>query len=67
MDQISRVRWRKSSHSSVSGEQCVEVAHLGPGQVGVRDSKAPAAGALTLSRAAWRRLTEDVRAEHYNV
>lgn len=42
--------WRKSSHSGDSGD-CVEVAiEL---TVGVRDSKAPAAGQLTVSRQAW--------------
>ena len=34
------LRWRKSSHSSASG-QCVEVAYLGS-YVAVRDSKNPA-------------------------
>jgi len=41
--------WRESSYSSggTSGE-CVEVARLGA-VIGVRDSKAPGAGHLTLS------------------
>lgn len=66
MDQ-SRVRWRRSSRSSVSGEQCVEVADLGPGRIGVRDSKNPDVGSLNLSPAAWRRLTEGIRSAHYDV
>ncbi|MEU6177677.1 DUF397 domain-containing protein [Streptomyces coeruleorubidus] len=40
--------WRKSSYSGTSGGECVEVADLGPG-VGVRDSKMPEAGILTVS------------------
>ena len=41
--------WRKSSHTSdgTSG-QCVELAALGSA-VGIRDSKAPDAGHLTIS------------------
>ena len=50
--------WRKSSHSGGDGN-CVEVAI--DRTVGVRDSKAPTAGKLTVSRQAWsaalRRLT----------
>lgn len=48
--------WRKSSHSSggTSGE-CVELKDLGSA-VGVRDSKAPEAGYLALSPAAFAEL-----------
>lgn len=42
--------WRKSSHSGNEGD-CVEVAIART--VGVRDSKARAAGQLTVSRQAW--------------
>ncbi|MFD0691370.1 DUF397 domain-containing protein [Actinomadura fibrosa] len=41
--------WRKSSHSgSATDEACVEVARLVPG-VGIRDSKDPDGGRLSLS------------------
>jgi uncharacterized protein DUF397 len=42
--------WRKSTHSG-DDTNCVEVAI--ERTVGVRDSKAPAAGQLTLTRQAW--------------
>ncbi|MFC5752156.1 DUF397 domain-containing protein [Actinomadura rugatobispora] len=42
------IAWRKSSHSGVHNESdCVEVAVLARG-VGMRDSKAPQVGHLTL-------------------
>ncbi|SFN97347.1 protein of unknown function [Actinomadura madurae] len=43
--------WRKSTYSGGSSTQsdCVEVARISGG-VGVRDSKAPGAGHLLLSR-----------------
>lgn len=50
--------WRKStySHGANGGDDCVEVADLSSGRVGVRDSKNPDGGHLTFSRtelAAW--------------
>ncbi|MFF5262419.1 DUF397 domain-containing protein [Actinomadura viridis] len=41
--------WRKAGQSDTQGNACVEVAQL-PSGVGVRDSKAPDAGRLSLSR-----------------
>ncbi|HVV10181.1 DUF397 domain-containing protein [Amycolatopsis sp.] len=43
--------WRKSSHSG-GGNDCVEVAMFAE-HVGVRDSKNPDAGALSVSRRGW--------------
>ncbi|HCA86131.1 MAG TPA: DUF397 domain-containing protein [Streptomyces sp.] len=44
--------WFKSSHSSNEGGNCVEVA-VGPGFVGVRDSKNADGGSLAVSNAEW--------------
>lgn len=45
-------QWFKSSHSGGDGD-CVEVAWLGAGRVGVRDSKDPAGPALMFTPGAW--------------
>ncbi|MEV4252554.1 DUF397 domain-containing protein [Spirillospora sp. NPDC049652] len=50
--------WRKSSHSTAQGEECVEVAALPSQSVGVRDSKAPEGPPLSLTAADWRSLTQ---------
>uniref|UniRef100_UPI003753D7BF DUF397 domain-containing protein n=1 Tax=Actinomadura sp. SCN-SB TaxID=3373092 RepID=UPI003753D7BF len=43
------VQWRKSTHSGgVNDEHCVELGRLEQG-IGVRDSKDPEAGHLTLT------------------
>jgi hypothetical protein len=42
------MRWRKSSFSSVS--ECVEVAEMDDGQIGVRNSKQPDAGMVVFTR-----------------
>ncbi|SNT22041.1 protein of unknown function [Actinomadura meyerae] len=44
-----RPAWRKSSHSSSQGDDCVELAKLGD-FVGVRDSKNPHGPKLMVDR-----------------
>lgn len=45
----TRAPWRKSTHSGAHENECVEVAELSS-HIGIRDSKNPAAGHLTLTR-----------------
>ncbi|MCX4471128.1 hypothetical protein C5N14_20345 [Micromonospora sp. MW-13] len=45
-------KWRKSSRSSASGSNCVEVAEL-TDALAVRDSKDPEGPALLFDRDAW--------------
>ncbi|MEV6387765.1 DUF397 domain-containing protein [Nocardia xishanensis] len=56
---MSAADWFKSSHSSPS-QDCVEVAFLADGLVGVRDSKNPAGGALAFSPEEWAAFTTAV-------
>ncbi|MFD4559301.1 DUF397 domain-containing protein [Streptomyces sp. NPDC058469] len=47
-----RTTWRKSSHSSSNGGDCVEVAATASLRVAIRDSKAAPGGAVvTVNRA----------------
>jgi Domain of unknown function (DUF397) len=57
---LSRATWRKSSHSGGSGN-CVQVASLPPGAVGVRDSKDPGGPALVFTAQAWQAFTDQVK------
>lgn len=50
---MDRPTWRKSSHSSPQGGNCVEVADLNDGGRAVRDSKDPTGGHLMFTRAEW--------------
>ncbi|GAA1809754.1 DUF397 domain-containing protein [Actinomadura chokoriensis] len=57
-----KIQWRKSSHSGgVNDQHCVELGRLVPGVgIGVRDSKDPDAGHLTLSVAQFADLVEQI-------
>lgn len=52
-----RALWRTASYSGGVNSECVEVAPDG-GWVGVRDSKNPTAGQLTVGQSAWRAFIE---------
>lgn len=49
---MSRASWFKSSRSA-GGSECVEVAFLDEGLIGVRDSKNPMGPALAFTPAEW--------------
>ncbi|MGV9925196.1 DUF397 domain-containing protein [Nocardia rhamnosiphila] len=57
---LSGAAWFKSSRS-VSGKDCVEVAHLRSGLVGVRDSKNPTGPALVFGPGEWDTFTAGLR------
>ena len=61
LDDFSSAHWRKSSRSGGQSGQCVEVAEAS-GFVGVRDSKSPRAGHLTMDRGAFAELLIQVKA-----
>nr|WP_063062963.1 DUF397 domain-containing protein [Nocardia sienata] len=63
---LSGARWFKSSHSSGS-QECVEVAHLEAGMVGVRDSKNPAGSTLVYPAATWHDFTAALRSGLFTV
>lgn len=50
---LSSLQWLKSSYSSGTGGECVEVADNLPGTVPVRDSKNPQGPALVFPTRAW--------------
>jgi len=56
---LSKARWFKSSFSGGNNE-CVEVAHLDRGRVGVRESKNPTGGALVFTPSEWDAFTAGV-------
>ncbi|MBU6535766.1 DUF397 domain-containing protein [Streptomyces mayonensis] len=53
-----KLEWIKSSYSTSSGPDCVEVATPDESHVLVRDSKNPTGPRLTLAPAAWAAFLE---------
>ncbi|MFI2279595.1 DUF397 domain-containing protein [Nocardia beijingensis] len=59
---LSGANWFKSSHSE-SGSQCVEVAWLDSGMIGVRDSKNPTGPALVFAPGEWDAFTTGMQSD----
>ncbi|MGV9412808.1 DUF397 domain-containing protein [Nocardia sp. NPDC003693] len=67
MTHLSPIEWFKSSYSSSSGGECLEVAHVSGGGVAVRDSKLDKdSPVLTFEPAAWDAFTTSVRAGRFD-
>lgn len=47
--EVSKIVWRKSTRSTSTGGECIELAAL-PGGVGIRDSKDPDGPKLLVGR-----------------
>ena len=61
MDHLTRREtWRKSSYSSASSDNCIEVATAAHA-VAVRDSEDPSGPALAFTPAGWQAFTRRVR------
>lgn len=61
---LSTAKWFKSSRSG-GNRECVEVAHLHHGLVGVRDSKNPTGPALVFTPAQWDAFTSGISAGNF--
>ena len=58
--------WRKSSRSSPSGDNCVEVAFAGAA-VAVRDTKNREAATLVFTAAEWQAFTDGVKSGEFDL
>ncbi|MGX1805719.1 DUF397 domain-containing protein [Nocardia sp. NPDC055321] len=65
-DELNTAVWKKSSFSQPSGE-CVEVARLSSGRVGVRDSKNPGGPALVFTPGEWNAFISGVEGGEFTL
>ncbi|WP_330232044.1 DUF397 domain-containing protein [Nocardia sp. NBC_00508] len=65
MSEASEAAWFKSSYSGSQGD-CVEVAWLAEGGVGLRDSKNPTGPALVFTLGEWEAFTAGVNNGEFN-
>ncbi|WP_405497011.1 DUF397 domain-containing protein [Nocardia sp. NBC_00511] len=63
---LSEAKWFKSTRSG-SGKDCVEVAHLPAGMVGVRDSKNPTGPAHVFAPEIWDGFTAAVASGKFDL
>ncbi len=61
---LSKANWFKSSRSG-GAKECVEVAFLGDGLTGVRDSKNPSGPALVFSESEWDAFVDTAVSGHW--
>ncbi|TYB49555.1 DUF397 domain-containing protein [Actinomadura chibensis] len=57
---LSKAVWRKASHSTSNGGECVEVTNVST-TIAVRDSKNPTGPMLIMSRNDFRHLTTTLK------
>ncbi|GAB3667467.1 hypothetical protein GCM10027589_33330 [Actinocorallia lasiicapitis] len=57
-------QWRKSSHSGAQGGDCVEVARLSQGRVGLRDSKNAERGHRALTHRGFAAFVRSLKETH---
>ncbi|MEU2035009.1 DUF397 domain-containing protein [Nocardia amamiensis] len=65
MIDLSGAKWFKSSRSG-GQKDCVEVAHLRAGMVGVRDSKDPSGPVLMFTPSEWDAFTAALQDGEFN-
>jgi hypothetical protein len=67
MEHLDRAQWRRSSYSTGSGGNCVEVASKRPGVVAVRDSKDRGGPRLAVSDRAWAEFVRGIKRGEFDL
>ncbi|MGP3911769.1 DUF397 domain-containing protein [Nonomuraea sp. 10N515B] len=52
-DELARAEWRKAKASGANNGNCLEVASLSDGRVGIRDTEAPGQAPFVVRGSVW--------------
>ncbi|MEO3857588.1 DUF397 domain-containing protein [Acrocarpospora sp. B8E8] len=65
-DELARAAWRKASFSSSNGGDCIEVAPLSGGRVGIRDTEAPEQAPFVVTPSVWNAFVKGAKAGEFD-
>lgn len=60
-DELATAEWRKATKSGANGGDCIEVAPLSGGRVGIRDTERPDLAPLVVKAGVWDAFTDGVK------
>ncbi|MEV0621279.1 DUF397 domain-containing protein [Nonomuraea sp. NPDC050404] len=60
-DELGRASWHKATKSGSNGGDCLEVAVLSGGRVGIRDSEEPEKAPFVVCGAVWEAFVDGVK------
>ena len=65
-DELANAAWRKASFSTNNGGNCIEVAPLSDGRVGIRDTESPDRRPFVVSAPVWRAFLDGVKSGEFD-
>ncbi|WP_214103907.1 DUF397 domain-containing protein [Acrocarpospora catenulata] len=65
-DELANAAWRKASFSGDNGGNCIEVAPLSNGRVGIRDTEAPNQQPFVVSATAWKAFVDAAKSGDFD-
>ncbi|WP_214107976.1 DUF397 domain-containing protein [Acrocarpospora catenulata] len=65
-DELAAAAWRKASFSGGNGGNCLEVAPLSGGRVGLRDTEAPHQEPFVVSASVWTAFVKGAKSGEFD-
>ncbi|GAA1021276.1 transcriptional regulator [Acrocarpospora pleiomorpha] len=65
-DELANAAWRKASFSGSNGGNCIEVAPLSNGRVGIRDTESPDQPPFVVTAGVWTAFVNGAKAGEFD-